>query len=153
MYAVSVEATPTEGGTVFGGNYEEGTEVTVTATANIGYGFVNWTENGEAVSTEKSYTFNVTADRHLVANFEADAIQPLYVGNEKITEDKLTVIDANGGTATYDPETKTLTLNNFSYDGAGYNHNPSENSVAAIWHGGKDTLNLVLEGENTLSVT
>ena len=49
--------------------YYEGETCTVTATANDGYGFVNWTENDAAVSTAATYTFTVTADRNLVANF------------------------------------------------------------------------------------
>ena len=42
---------------------------TVTATANTGYTFTNWTENGTVVSTEPSYTFTVDKARSLVANF------------------------------------------------------------------------------------
>ena len=47
-----------------------GTEYTVTATPNEGWEFLNWTENGEVVSTNPVYTFTVTADRNLVANFQ-----------------------------------------------------------------------------------
>ena len=71
-YTISVEANPTDGGTVSGGGtYTEGQNCTLTATANTGYAFVNWTESGDEVSTSASYTFTVTADRTLVANFEA----------------------------------------------------------------------------------
>lgn len=55
--------------------YYEGETCTVTATPNAGYGFVNWTENDAAVSTDASYTFTVTADRNLVANFAEVATQ------------------------------------------------------------------------------
>ena len=55
--------------------YYEGETCTVTATPNTGYGFVNWTENDVAVSTDASYTFTVTADRNLVANFAEVATQ------------------------------------------------------------------------------
>ena len=41
----------------------------MTATPHQRYEFVNWTENGVEVSTEQSYTFTVTANRNLVANF------------------------------------------------------------------------------------
>jgi hypothetical protein len=53
-----------------------GTSVTATATANSGYHFVNWTSNGNAVSTANPYTFTVNADIALVANFEADSTAP-----------------------------------------------------------------------------
>ena len=69
-FIIKVTANPLEGGLVSGGGiYEAGDECTITATANEGYVFVNWTENGEAVSEESAYTFIVTEDRDLVANF------------------------------------------------------------------------------------
>ena len=75
-YTISVSANPDNAGTVTGGGtYEEGTSCTVTATPNQRYLFVNWTENGVEVSTEQSYTFTVTADRTLVANFGMPMIE------------------------------------------------------------------------------
>ena len=51
------------------GTYSYGESCTVTATANTGYHFVNWTENGTVVSGNENYTFTVTGDCDLVANF------------------------------------------------------------------------------------
>lgn len=69
-YSINVSPNPNIGGTVTGGgNYNAGQQCTVTATANTGYTFVNWTENGEVVTTNASYTFIVTGNRTLVANF------------------------------------------------------------------------------------
>ena len=69
-YTIAVNANPTEGGTVTGGGeYTSGQSCTVTATANTGYTFTNWTEGGNVASTNASYTFNVTGNRTLVANF------------------------------------------------------------------------------------
>ena len=51
------------------GNFNYGETCTLTATPNTGYHFVNWTENGNAVSSSANYSFTVTADRNLVANF------------------------------------------------------------------------------------
>lgn len=69
-YTVSVTANPTNGGTVSGGGtYNQGTSCTVHATANTGYSFVNWTENGNQVSTNANYTFTVNGNRNLLANF------------------------------------------------------------------------------------
>ena len=71
-YTISVSANPANGGTVTGGGtYNQGASCTVTATANSGYTFTNWTENGTAVSTNPSYTFTVTSNRTLVAHFQA----------------------------------------------------------------------------------
>ena len=70
-YTIAVSANPAAAGTVSGGGeFEENASVTVTATANSGYSFVKWTENGEQVSTEASYAFTATSDRTLVAEFE-----------------------------------------------------------------------------------
>ncbi|MDD4844574.1 MAG: InlB B-repeat-containing protein [Anaerotignum sp.] len=75
-HTVSVTPNSSEGGTVSGsGTYEENESVTVTATANTDYCFVNWTESGVAVSTNASYTFQLgTGDRTLIANFKANPI-------------------------------------------------------------------------------
>jgi len=70
-YTVTVSANPQEGGTVTGGGtYQDGTSVTVTATVKDGYRFLNWTEDGNNVSTDANYNFNVMANRTLTAVFE-----------------------------------------------------------------------------------
>jgi len=69
-YPVAVSGSPSTGGTVAGGGtYASGSSDTVTATPNKGYKFANWTENGTVVSTAASYTFTLTGNRNLVANF------------------------------------------------------------------------------------
>jgi uncharacterized repeat protein (TIGR02543 family) len=74
QYTVNVSANPNIGGSVTGGGtYNQGQSCTVTATANAGYTFTNWTENGNVVSTQASYTFAVNGNRNLVANFQAQS--------------------------------------------------------------------------------
>ena len=69
-FEISATATPTEGGTITGqGEFYYGAQCTLTATPNENYIFLYWTENGETVSTDATYTFTVTGDRSLVANF------------------------------------------------------------------------------------
>ena len=71
-FTVEVSANPSNGGTVTGsGTFDEGQSCTAKATENTGYNFVNWTENSVQVSTDREYTFDVTANRNLVANFSA----------------------------------------------------------------------------------
>jgi hypothetical protein len=53
------------------GTYEVGAQVTATATAASDNVFRDWTVNGVVVSTEPSYTFTVSADQVLTANFTA----------------------------------------------------------------------------------
>ncbi len=69
-YNINVSANPNNGGLVTGGGtYNYNQSCTVTATHNTGYTFVNWTENGEIVSTDSEYSFTVDNNRNLVANF------------------------------------------------------------------------------------
>jgi hypothetical protein len=69
-YTITTGWSPANGGITSGdGTYAAGTTATVVATANNGFTFVNWTENGTVVSTSASYTFTVSSNRALVANF------------------------------------------------------------------------------------
>ena len=75
-YALTVAAAPAEGGTVTAypaaDEYEEGEEVTLTATENFGYDFVNWTDaEGNEVSTDAKFKYTVSAAAELTANFTA----------------------------------------------------------------------------------
>ena len=91
-YTITVSANPTNGGTVTGGGtYNEGTYCSVFATPNSGYEFVNWTENGNVVSNQASYTFMVSGNRNLVANFQ-EQIQYYSI--------RLSANPTNGGTLT-----------------------------------------------------
>ena len=76
QYAVTVAANPASGGNVTGaGEYNYNTLVTVTATANTGYTFINWTIDGTEVSTEATYSFNVAGATALVANFTINSYE------------------------------------------------------------------------------
>ena len=89
-FDINVSANPSYAGTVEGGGtYNFWQQCTVIATPNEGYDFLNWTENGNQVSTSPTYSFNVSLDRDLVANFALQTIE--------ITA---TVDPAEGGTAT-----------------------------------------------------
>ena len=63
--------TPSMGGSVSGaGVFAEGASVTVTATPNVGYAFVNWTVNSVEVSTDAEYTFPMPGNNYYPrANF------------------------------------------------------------------------------------
>ena len=68
VYIVTLTA---ENGTVTGaGEYEHGTEVTLTATPNEGYHFVKWSDG----VIEATRTITVIADVTLTAEFELDAL-------------------------------------------------------------------------------
>ena len=67
---VTTTANPAEGGTLTGaGVYNNDDDVTLTATPNTGYNFVNWTKGGTQVSTDATYAFKAAGDVEYVANF------------------------------------------------------------------------------------
>ncbi len=69
-YDITTSCSPANGGTVTGdGSYMAGSTVTLTATANTGYVFSCWTEDGEVVSSQPTYSFTALSNRHVVANF------------------------------------------------------------------------------------
>ena len=69
---INVTANPSDCGLVSGGgSYMDHTSCTVFATANEGYAFTWWSEDGEVVSTDASYSFVVNGNRNLMANFVA----------------------------------------------------------------------------------
>lgn len=102
-YTVGVTASPTAGGTVTGGGtYEDGTSVTVKATANSDYHFAGWKEGEATVSTEAEYTFTVSKDVELIAVFEkeegrtqVDVEVDSNAPNTQMNTDKQKLVDSN----------------------------------------------------------
>ena len=79
-YTVTLSSNPLAGGTTSGGgSFNSGASVNVTATANTGYTFTNWTENFIEVSTIANYSFTLTGNRTLVANFTQSSVGPAPV--------------------------------------------------------------------------
>ena len=68
--SLTISATATGGKVTGTGEYMEGEEATLIATANEGYEFVNWTWADEVVCTTPEYTFEVEEAMSLVANFK-----------------------------------------------------------------------------------
>ena len=67
---ISASESPIGAGTISGaGAYPLGSTVSLMATPNTGYGFVNWTENGTIIRSQPGYTFTASVNRTLVANF------------------------------------------------------------------------------------
>jgi len=102
------------GFTLGAGLYKVDTTVTVMAFAFPDCRFINWTKNGKVISTENSYTFTVTEDVELVANFEGNVgisdprlvpqlhIYPnptkgeLTINNEQLTINNVEIFDIYG---------------------------------------------------------
>ena len=87
IYSVTVSSANTSMGTVSGGGeYEEGTTATITATPKSGYKFTKWSDG----TTKNPYTFTVTKDISLTAYFEKESSSGTY----KITCEEAAAIAA-----------------------------------------------------------
>ena len=73
-YEITASTSPTGAGVITGtGTYNYGASCTLSVTANEGYTFTNWTKDGEEVSTNASFSFNVTEAAAYVANFRLNS--------------------------------------------------------------------------------
>ena len=85
QYTLTVTAG--EGGSVSteGGTYDEGTEISVTATPDEGYEFVGWfNESGGLVSEEITFSINIGTDFQLTSSFNQITQAPSGLFTEKI---------------------------------------------------------------------
>jgi len=108
---ITIASNNTAAGTVSGsnGNYYTGTTQTITATVNTGYTFANWADKkGNVVSQSPVFSFTLTQDTLLIANFT--------INKYNITID---VNTATGGSVTgvgsydyYSSQNVTATPNN-----------------------------------------
>ncbi len=130
-YAIAANVLPGGAGNISGaGNYNHGASVTLTATANSGYSFVEWRKGSEQVSTNATYTFTATEDLTLDAVFEVNASSLVYegfnyaVGAALQTQTGWTLSNTGDdllieeGSLTY-PGLKPSTANKVTFAGAG----------------------------------
>lgn len=74
-YTIAATETPNGSGTITNaGLYPQNSAAPLIATPNAGFAFINWTENGNVVSTNPNYTFTVTDHRTLAANFATGSL-------------------------------------------------------------------------------
>ncbi len=87
IFTINVSVFPTAAGTISGdGPQGLGQTAILTATPDSLYAFTNWTENGTVVSTNPIYSFTVTSDVNLVANFASIYNQDIcYVEFDTLT--------------------------------------------------------------------
>ena len=95
-YEVEVQADPEEAGEIKGeGTYEEGEEVTVESHGNSDYIFKGWLKEGEKISDEVEYTFEIEKDKQLIAEYD----ETIEVINETIVDFQTAYLQANLGEA------------------------------------------------------
>ena len=131
QYTITVAANPTEGGDVGGdGTYNHGESVTLEVVAvEEGYTFNNWTLNGNVVSEDPSYTFDVTADGDYVANFTQNTYEITVSANPQNGGTVFgggTYIHGETATLIATPSTATgYTFNNWTLNGNVVSEDPS----------------------------
>jgi len=70
QHEISLSVNEETGGSVLGGgSFSRGETITVSAKSDSGYVFVDWSLNGNMVSTDPQYTFTILEDKHLTATF------------------------------------------------------------------------------------
>ena len=73
-FKITTNVSPVGGGVAeFGGFYTSGTIANLKATPYTGYTFKNWTEGATIASNTSSYSFTVTGNRTLTANFTTNS--------------------------------------------------------------------------------
>jgi hypothetical protein len=71
QYDLALKTSHTEGGSATGsGTFNLNSNITIKANSFYGWRFVEWTENGSSVSRDSVYTFRLTQNRVLQANFQ-----------------------------------------------------------------------------------
>jgi uncharacterized repeat protein (TIGR02543 family) len=111
-------------GTVTGGGlYNTGSSATVSAVPNTGYRFVNWTVDGTPVSSDNPFTFELTGDTVLHANFEAISCNIVYNLDGGVNH--------SGNPATYTVESPLIILQAPAREGYDFADWSPGNTVAA----------------------
>jgi len=113
-YTISGKLNSATRGSIIGdGIYTYNTTCIISAIANAGYVFTNWTENGTIVSANSNYEFTVDAAHSLVANFSAVAVTVTQPTATKLSGN-ITVKPSTGFTYSIDGKTYQ-TSNEFPY--------------------------------------
>ena len=103
-YTVSLSVNLPDSGILTGeGEYYHGETVNISAAANQGFKFVNWTENSTVISESSDYSFVVTSDRSFTANFiEVFSVTFIVSDNDGFVQ---------GASVEFNGETKTTDAN------------------------------------------
>ncbi|MBQ6398536.1 MAG: carbohydrate-binding domain-containing protein [Clostridia bacterium] len=112
-----------------------------------GYNFQNWTYTliGEPkTDTSITKSFDSSTADDITAHFVK--AYPLWVGGKQVTSANASDIFGDGK-ASYNAETKTLTLDGYSFSGTGYSY---QEYSGAIYAGEGLDLSLVLSGTNSV---
>ena len=137
VYALNVKLGTEGAGKVstspVGNEFDEGTTVTVTATENFGYHFAAWTdEEGNIVSSENPYTFDISENTTLIATFTQNNVYALNLKRPEGVNENLIQFSPEGnyvdGVHYYEEgtEVKLTALNNRILTFTGWEDNSTD---------------------------
>ena len=136
QYTLTV--TSGEGGTVStqGGTYDDGTEVTITATPDEGYVFTGWSDG----STNNSISIEVNQNTTLTASFVPE-YQIVNIGENRLLIDKTNIPDGDNFKLITQVVTSTGNVKLYFENVIDWNNNPVESQTKLIkWSGTNDSL-------------
>ena len=96
-------------------NFINGSTLTLSAIPSDGYSFVNWTKDGVQVSSNTSFSFTVTEDANLVANFISNTVSAnttiaSLTMNGNVTINSNVTLTVNGNIT--QPSNTSISINN-----------------------------------------
>jgi hypothetical protein len=98
IHSIGVAANPLSAGSVSGGGmFPWGRSISLTATPGAGFYFLNWTEGGTVVSTDPVYTFLVTGNRSLFAQFSSRPPNDDFAGRTELIGANVAISASNVG--------------------------------------------------------
>lgn len=156
-YTLTLQASPPEGGSVSGaGSYEENTAVNVSATAALGYQFVNWTVNDVEVSTQANSSYTMPADdTTLVANFQSAGLLIPPVLSPDSTNNKagsMNISITYTADQHYRNAISAIKVDDIEYQNIAGENNIFESNSGAIVLKGSNIEELKIRGEYSITV-
>jgi len=125
-YQLILNVSDEAAGTVTGaGLYPQGTEVAITATANIGYSFTQWSD----AVTDASRTITLLRDSTLTAEFAINRYTVTFVDEDGTQLSQQTVEHGSAATA---PEVEVLQCRALAWD-TDFSNVTSDLTVTAVW--------------------
>lgn len=99
-YTITAKPSIPEAGTVTRtpntSKVEKDQKVTLSATENFGYRFIDWSVNGNVISTDNPYSFFASEDMDIVADYEVLTTYPLEVSVEGGANDYMVAVEPEG---------------------------------------------------------
>jgi hypothetical protein len=125
-YNLNIIIEPTGAGSVeYKSSYKKNTKVNIKATAESGYEFVEWTEDGAVIGSEKTLSFKISDNRTIKAIFkEVEPTVKIESATAKWCEDNLDItVKYTGNLSVYwdelDKKQFTITTNGKTYNPVG----------------------------------